>query len=128
MIGWTLILGTGVGFLCLNTEFFFDPVELYGNVIGASINIPSSANYQAKAKSIANLFERYQADLATLTEVENRECLELVHNNLNRKESWRVIFQEGRDTYTDQHVAVPSKFLVTDNAATSFLDKWLNHT
>jgi len=63
LIGWTLILGTGVGFLCLNTEFFFDPVEIYGNVIGASINIPSSANYQAKAKSIANLFERYQADL-----------------------------------------------------------------
>ena len=128
MIGFIPILGTGVGFLFLNTEFLFDSVELHGNEIGASINIPSSANYQAKAKSIANLFERYQADLAALTEVKNRECLELVRNNLNRKESRRVIFQKDRDTYTDQHVAMPSKFLIVDNVVTGFLDQWPNYT
>ena len=107
----------------LNTEFFFDPLEPHGRVVGTSIDIPSEAEYRAEAKAIATLIDRYQADLVGLTEVENRACVELVRSYLRRGNEWQVVFKKGRDTYTGQDVAVLSKFPVKESSITTFPDQ-----
>ena len=43
----------------LNTEFFFDPLEPHGRVVGTLIDIPSKAEYRAEAKAIGTLIDRY---------------------------------------------------------------------
>ena len=62
----------------LNTEFFFDSEVPHGNIVGASIKVPTPDEYDVKARSIANFIDKYQANLVALVEVENRDCVELV--------------------------------------------------
>ena len=80
--GCGLLPDSEVGTFLLNTEFFFDPLEAHGRVVGTLIDIPSEAAYRAEAKAIATLIDRYQADIVGLTEVENRACVELVRSYL----------------------------------------------
>ena len=80
--GCGLLPDSEVGTFLLNTEFFFDPLEAHGRVVGTLIDIPSEAAYRAEAKAIATLIDRYQADIVGLTEVENRDCVELVRSYL----------------------------------------------
>jgi hypothetical protein len=80
--GCGLLPDSEVGTFLLNTEFFFDPLEAHGRVVGTLIDIPSEAAYRAEAKAIATLINRYQADIVGLTEVENRDCVELVRSYL----------------------------------------------
>ena len=54
--------------------------------------------------------------------------MELAQKHLNHKESWQIIFLEGRDTFTGQEVAVPSKFPVIKETITNFPDQWSNCT
>ena len=70
---------------------------------------------------------KYQAELVALVEVKNRDCVELVQKHLNHKEFWEIIFLEGRDTFTGQEVAVPSKFPVIKETVTNFPGQWSNY-
>jgi len=112
-----------VGTFLLNTEFFFDPLEPHGRVVGTLIDIPSEAAYRAEAKAIATLIDRYQADIVGLTEVENRACVELVRSYLWKGNEQRVVFKKGHDTYTGQDVAALSKFPVKESSITTCPDQ-----
>ena len=112
----------------LNTEFFFDSEVPHGNIVGPSIKVPTPDEYDVKARSIANFIDKYQANLVALVEVENRDCVELVQENLNHKEFWQIIFLEGRDTFTGQDVVLLSKFPVIKETITNFPDQWSNCT
>ena len=107
----------------LNTEFFFDPLEPHGRVVGTLIDIPSEAECRAEAKAIATLIDRYQADIVGLTEVKNRACVELVRSYLWKGNEQRVVFKKGHDTYTGQDVAALSKFPVKESSITTCPDQ-----
>ena len=104
----------------LNTEFFFDNKEPHGKVVGKSVPVPTPEQYAAKARNIAELINAHQADIVGLVEVENRAVLEKVKSYLIDADDWQIVFDEGRDTYTGQDVAILTKFRVGGGSATNF--------
>lgn len=118
-------LGPAVGdididIFLLNTEFFFDNEEPHGEVIGESVPVPTAEQYEAKAKAIAELIDTHKANIVGLVEVENRAVLEKVKSHLTRPDDWHIAFDEGRDTYTGQDVALLTKFRIVRGSATNF--------
>lgn len=107
----------------LNTEFFFDNREPHGEVVGKSVPVPTAEEYEAKAKTIAGLIDTHEADIVGLVEVENRAVLEKVKYYLASPDDWQIVFDEGRDTYTGQDVAILTKFRVVPGSATTFPDE-----
>ncbi len=121
-------LGPAVGdveidIFLLNTEFFFDNKEPHGQVVGQSVPVPTAEEYEAKAKAIAELIDTHEADIVGLVEVENRAVLEKVKYYLANPDDWQIAFDEGRDTYTGQDVAILTKFRVVPGSATTFPDE-----
>ena len=104
----------------LNTEFFFDHKEPHGEVVGKSVPVPTAEQYEAKAKAIAKLIDTHKANIVGLVEVENRAVLERVKYYLASPDDWQIAFDEGRDTYTGQDVALLTKFRVVRGSATNF--------
>ena len=118
-------LGPAVGdididIFLLNTEFFFDNEEPHGEVIGESVPVPTAEQYEAKAKAIAELIDTHKANIVGLVEVENRAVLEKVKSHLTSPDDWHIAFDEGRDTYTGQDVAILTKFRIVRGSATNF--------
>ena len=107
----------------LNTEFFFDNKEPHGEVVGQSVPVPTAEEYEAKAKAIAGLIDTHEADIVGLVEVENRAVLEKVKYYLASPDDWQIVFDEGRDTYTGQDVAILTKFRIVRGSATNFPDE-----
>ena len=107
----------------LNTEFFFDSKEPHGEVIGKSVPIPTAEQYEVKAKTIAELIETHKANIVGLVEVENRAVLEKVKSYLADPDDWHIAFDEGRDTYTGQDVAILTKFRIVPGSVTNFPDE-----
>ena len=107
----------------LNTEFFFDNEEPHGEVVGKSVPVPTVAQYEAKAKTIAELIDTHKANIVGLVEVENRAVLEKVKSYLVSPDDWQIAFDEGRDTYTGQDVALLTKFRMVRGSATNFPDE-----
>ena len=107
----------------LNTEFFFDSKEPHGEVVGKSVPVPTAEQYEAKAKAIAELIDTYEANIVGLVEIENRAVLEKVRSYLASPDDWQIAFDEGRDTYTGQDVAILTKFRVVPGSATNFPDE-----
>ena len=104
----------------LNTEFFFDNKEPHGEVVGKSVPVPTAEQYEAKARSIAELIDTHKANIVGLVEVENRVVLEKVKSYLASPDDWHIAFDEGRDAYTGQDVAVLTKFRIVRGSATNF--------
>ncbi len=104
----------------LNTEFFFDSDEPHGEVIGKSVPAPTAEQYEAKAKTIAELIETHKANIVGLVEVENQAVLEKVKSYLTDPDDWQIAFDEGRDTYTGQDVAILTKFRIVRGSVTNF--------
>ena len=102
----------------LNTEFFFDNKEPHGEVVGKSVPVPTLEQYEAKARTIAELIDTHEADIVGLVEVENRAVLEKVKSYLANPDDWQIAFDEGRDT--GQDVAILTKFRVVGGSATNF--------
>ena len=107
----------------LNAEFFFDSEEPHGEVVGKSVPAPTAAQYEAKAKTIAELIDTHKANIVGLVEVENRAVLEKVKSYLAEPEDWQIAFDEGRDTYTGQDVAILTKFRIVPGSVTNFPDE-----
>lgn len=107
----------------LNAEFFFDSEEPHGEVVGKSVPAPTAAQYEAKAKTIAELIDTHRADIVGLVEVENRAVLEKVKSYLADPGEWEIAFDEGRDTYTGQDVAILTKFRIVPGSVTNFPDE-----
>ena len=107
----------------LNTEFFFDHKEPHGEVVGKGVPVPTAEQYEAKAKAIAELIDTHNANIVGLVEVENRAVLEKVKYYLANPDDWEIAFDEGRDTYTGQDVALLTKFRVVRGSATNFPDE-----
>ncbi len=107
----------------LSTEFFFDDEELHGEVVGKSVPAPTAEQYEAKAKTIAELIDTHEANIVGLVEVENRAVLEKVKSYLARPDDWQIAFDEGSDTYTGQGVAILTKFRIVRGSATNFPDE-----
>ena len=107
----------------LNTEFFFDDKEPHGQVVSKSVPVPTAEQYEAKAKTIAELIDTYKANIVGLVEVENRAVLEKVRYYLASPDNWEIAFDEGRDTYTGQDVAILTKFRIVPGSATNFPDE-----
>ena len=107
----------------LNTEFFFDDKEPHGQVVSKSVPVPTAEQYEAKAKTIAELIDTYKANVVGLVEVENRAVLEKVRYYLASPDNWEIAFDEGRDTYTGQDVAILTKFRIVPGSATNFPDE-----
>ena len=53
----------------------------------------------------------------------NRAVLEKVKYYLANPDDWQIVFDEGRDTYTGQDVAILTKFRVVRGSATNFPDE-----
>lgn len=104
----------------LNTEFFFDNKEPHGEVVGKSVPVPTPEQYEAKTRAIAELIDTHEADIVGLVEVENRAVLEKVKSYLANPDDWQIAFDEGRDTYTGQDVAVLTKFRIVPGSTTNF--------
>ena len=104
----------------LNTEFFFDNKEPHGEVVGKAVPVPTAEQYETKAKTIAELIDTHKANIVGLIEVENRAVLEKVKYYLASPDDWQIAFDEGRDTYTGQDVAILTKFRVVPGSATNF--------
>ena len=104
----------------LNTRFFFDSKEPHGEVVGKGVPVPTAEEYEAKAKAIAELIDTHNANIVGLVEVENRAVLEKVKYYLVSPDDWQIAFDEGRDTYTGQDVALLTKFRVVPGSATNF--------
>ena len=104
----------------LNTEFFFDNKEPHGEVVGQSVPVPTPEQYEAKARTIAELIDTHEAGIVGLVEVENRAVLEKVKSYLANPDDWQIAFDEGRDSYTGQDVAILTKFRVVGGSATNF--------
>lgn len=107
----------------LNTGFFFDNEEPHGAVVGKSVPVPTAEQYEAKAKTIAELIDAYETNLVGLIEVENRAVLEKVKSYLANPADWQIAFDEGRDTYTGQDVAILTKFRIVPGSVTNFPDE-----
>ncbi len=107
----------------LNTEFFFDDKEPHGQVVSKSVPVPTAEQYEAKAKTIAELIDTHKANIVGLVEVENRAVLEKVRYYLASPDNWEIAFDEGRDTYTGQDVAILTKFRIVPGSATNFPDE-----
>ena len=119
------LLGTAgadvdIDIFLLNTEFFFDTEEPHGEVVGKSVLVPTAEQYEAKAKTIAELIDTYKADIVGLIEVENQAVVEKVKSYLADPDDWQIAFDEGRDTYTGQDVAILTKFRIVPGSATNF--------
>ena len=104
----------------LNTEFFFDSEDPHGEVVGKSVPVPTAEQYEAKAKTIAELIEAHKANIVGLVEVENRTVLEKVKSYFADPDDWQIAFDEGRDTYTGQDVAILTKFRIVRGSVTNF--------
>lgn len=104
----------------LNAEFFFDSEEPHGEVVGQSVPVPTAEEYETKAKTIAELIETHKADIVGLVEVENQAVLEKVKSYLADPDDWQIAFDEGRDTYTGQDVAILTKFRIVPGSTTNF--------
>ena len=104
----------------LNAEFFFDNKEPHGEVVGKAVPIPTAEQYEAKARTIAELIDTHKANIVGLVEVENRAVLERVKYYLASPDDWQIAFDEGRDTYTGQDVAILTKFRVVPGSVTNF--------
>ena len=104
----------------LNTEFFFDSEEPHGQVVGKSVPVPTAEQYEAKARTIAELIDTHGVNIVGLVEVENRAVLEKVKSYLADPDDWQIAFDEGRDTYTGQDVAILTKFRVVPGSETNF--------
>ena len=104
----------------LNTEFFFDTEEPHGQVVGKSVSVPTAEQYEAKARTIAELIDTHGVNIVGLVEVENRAVLEKVKSYLADPDDWQIAFDEGRDTYTGQDVAILTKFRVVPGSETNF--------
>ena len=109
-----------VDIFLLNTEFFFDNKEPHGEVVGKSVPVPTPEQYKAKARTIAELIDTHKVNIVGLVEVENRAVLEKVRSYLTDPDDWQIAFDEGRDTYTGQDVAILTKFRVVGGSATNF--------
>ena len=109
-----------INILLLNAEFFFDNVEPHGNVVGNSRAVPTAEAYEAKAKAIAELIDTHQANLVGLVEVENQAVVEKVKSYLATPDEWEVAFDEGRDSYTGQDVAILTQFEIVLGSVTNF--------
>ena len=109
-----------INILLLNTEFFFDNEEPYGKVVGESLPVPTAEQYEAKAKAIAGLIDAHQANLVGLVEVENQAVVEKVKSYLESPDDWKIAFDEGRDAYTGQDVAILTKFKIAPGSVTNF--------
>ena len=122
------LLGPAIGdieidIFLLNTEFFFDNKEPHGEVVGKAVPVPTAEQYEAKAKAVAELIDTHKANIVGLVEVENRAVLEKVKYYLASPDDWQIAFDEGRDTYTGQDVALLTKFRVVRGSATNFPDE-----
>ena len=104
----------------LNTEFFFDNKKPHGEVVGKSVPVPTPEQYEAKARTIAELIDTHKVNIVGLVEVENRAVLEKVKYYLTDPDDWQIAFDEGRDAYTGQDVAILTKFRVVGGSATNF--------
>ena len=104
----------------LNTEFFFDSEEPHGKVVGKSVPVPTAEEYEAKAKTVAELIDIHKANIVGLVEIENRTVLEKVRSYLASPDDWHIAFDEGRDTYTGQDVALLTKFRIAPGSVTNF--------
>ena len=126
VICWMLCsLGPAIGdieidIFLLNTEFFFDHKEPHGEVVGKAVPVPTAEQYEAKAKTVAELIDTHKANIVGLVGVENRAVLEKVKYYLASPDDWQIAFDEGRDTYTGQDVALLTKFRVVRGSATNF--------
>ncbi len=109
-----------INILLLNAEFFFDNVEPHGRVVGDSRAVPTAEAYEAKAKAIAELIDTHQANLVGLVEVENQAVVEKVKSYLATPDEWEVAFDEGRDSYTGQDVAILTQFEIVPGSVTNF--------
>ncbi len=107
----------------LNTGFFFDNEEPHGEVVGKSVPVPTAEQYEAKAKTIAELIDAHETNLVGLIEVENRAVLEKVKSYLANPADWQIAFDEGRGTYTGQDVAILTKFRIVPGSVTNFPDE-----
>jgi cyclophilin family peptidyl-prolyl cis-trans isomerase/endonuclease/exonuclease/phosphatase family metal-dependent hydrolase len=112
-----------INILLLNTEFFFDNEAPHGGVVGDSRPVPTAEAYRAEAKAIAELIDAHGANIVGLVEVENRAVVEAVKSNLQTPDAWEIAFDEGRDTFTEQDVALLTKFQVVSGSATNFPDE-----
>ena len=82
--------------------------------------VPTAEEYEAKAKAIAEIIDAHEADIVGLVEVENRSVLEKVKYYLASPDDWYIAFDEGRDTYTGQDVAILTKFRIVPGSVTNF--------
>ena len=119
------LLGTAgadvdIDIFLLNTEFFFDAEEPHGEVIGKSVPVPTAEQYEAKAKTIAEVIDTHKANIVGLVEVENQAVVEKVKSYLADPDDWQIAFDEGRDTYTGQDVALLTKFRIVPGSTTNF--------
>lgn len=111
--------------LSMNTEFFFDHEAPHGEVVGSSNGppIPTEQEWKTKAKAIAKKIDSTYANIVGLAEVENQRVVEEVKANLHNPASWHVVFEEGRDTFTGQDVALLTKYPAIQESITNFPDE-----
>ncbi len=108
-----------VTFMALNTEWYWDdrlPHE--GKVIKVGDSRLETRYVVLKGYAIAEKILQAKADVVALTEIENKTVLEQIKDYL--PEQWRIVFVEGRDTYTGQDVGILTTLEVVPGSETNF--------
>ena len=104
-----------------NMEFFWDSKEPHEGariVFGTIGSPPSPHQVQLEAFAMAQVIRQQKADVVGLTEVENRDVVDLIRGYLGK--GWKVVFKKGRDTGTGQDVAILHRFRVVRGS----IDNW----
>lgn len=103
-----------INIFLLNTEFLFDNLPPHGRIVGRNIPIPTKQEYESAAQSIAVLIDR--------------TVVAKVKSYLKKPQEWQIIFEEGRDTYTGQDVAILTTFPSVKSSITNFPNQRENYT
>ena len=92
-----------------NLEWFFDENQSDNRSdLAKQQSAPSRTAWEWKRDSVAQVIAEIKPDLIALQEIENRKVLEHLCRQLDKahKLKYRIAFIEGRDTYTEQDVAI----------------------
>lgn len=106
--------------LSLNVEWFWDGQEPHeGQIaVGPASNPPSRKQVELEAYAIAQEIKHKDADIVGLVEVEGQSVVDRIQPYLGNE--WSVVFEQGRDTYTGQDVALLTRLNVLANTTTTF--------
>lgn len=107
----------------INAEWLWDDKEPHeGQVVGydeGDIRPPTEKQYQTKVDLIAKAIKKIDADIVALVEIEGKHVAEDIAALLP---DWNVAYQDGRDTFTEQDVAILTKFEILNGTVSNLPD------